>query len=270
MYSRILVPVDGSPFSEQILPFALAIARATGAELDVARVVADLPDQQEAKEHTESLAARVGGKALCIVSSDDVASTIRAEAERVPGTLIALCTHGRSGAMEAILGSVALRMLRQGGAPLLVYRPVSSAAGGADEVSKVRTVIVPLDGSPTSESIVPQAAELARWLGARLMVVSAIEPSQRVSDLVTSGDVLESSYVHGKAADIAERYGVEVGWEVLHGDPKEAIPSFLRTQPNAVLAMTTRGRGAIETAIVGSVTAACLRGSGVPVFTRVA
>lgn len=267
MYKRILVPVDGSPFSEQILPFAADIARSSGAELDVVRVVDDLPDQPDAKEYTESLATRVGGKGLCIVSRDDVAETIRTEAERVPGTLIALCTHGRSGAMEAILGSVALRMLRSG-APLLVYRPGSSAATGRTEPSKVRTVVVPLDGSPTSETIVPQAAELGRWLGARLIVVSVVESSQRISDLVSAGDVMESGYVHGKAVDIAERYGIEVGWEVLHGDPKEAIPSYVRTQPDAVLAMTTRGRGAIETAIVGSVTAACLRGSGVPVFTR--
>lgn len=268
MYKRILVPVDGSPFSEQILPFAAAIARSTDSELAVTRVVVDQEDQQQATQYAESLAAPIGGKGQCIVARGDVANTIRAEAERVPDTLIALCTHGRSGALEAILGSVALRVLRSGGAPLLLYRPGTGAATERDEPSKIETIIVPLDGSSASETIVPQAAQLGRWLGARLLVVSVIERTPQISDVVPAGDVSESGYVHGRAVDIAERYGLEVGWEVLHGDPKEAIPAFLRTQRKALLAMTTRGRGAIETAIVGSVTAACLHGAGVPVFTR--
>ena len=77
-----------------------------------------------------------------------------------------------------------------------------------------------------AEAIVPQAAALAKWLGARVVVVSAIEPSMQRDPNVLSGDVQESGYVSGRARDIAERYGVEVGWEVLHGDPKKVtLPS---------------------------------------------
>ena len=38
MNQKILVPLDGSAFAEQALPWALRIARHTGAELDLVRV----------------------------------------------------------------------------------------------------------------------------------------------------------------------------------------------------------------------------------------
>jgi len=39
MYKLILVPVDGSSFSEQVLPHAAAMARSTGAQLLLLRAV---------------------------------------------------------------------------------------------------------------------------------------------------------------------------------------------------------------------------------------
>ena len=79
---------------------------------------------------------------------------------------------------------------------------------------------------------------------------------------------MESAYVHRQASNIQRDHGMHVGWEVLHGDPQEAIPQFVRSLPNAMLAMTTRGRSAVQSALLGSVTAAALREGGVPVYTR--
>ena len=128
--------------------------------------------------------------------------------------------------------------------------------------------MLPLDGSAASESIVPQAAALAKWLGAKVVVVSVIDSSVRLDPNIPSGDVMESGYVQGHAREIARRYGVPVGWEVLHGDPKEAIPQFVRSLGDAMLAMTTHGRTGLSSVMSGSVTAQCLRDAGVPVFTR--
>jgi len=43
MYERVIVPLDGSPLSLQVLPFASAIAGASGARLDFVRVAG--PDE---------------------------------------------------------------------------------------------------------------------------------------------------------------------------------------------------------------------------------
>ena len=265
MYTRILVPVDGSTFSEQLIGPAAVLAKATGAELALLRVVGNAEDYEAARLYVEGLAAGAGAKAICTSASAGVAAAIREEAQQVPATLLAICTHARGGAMRAILGSVALEVLRGLGAPLVVFRPDPT---GPAAPSKIGRVVLPLDGSDVSEAIVPQAAALAKWLGARVVVVSALEPSMQRDPNVLSGDVQESGYVSGRARDIAERYGVEVGWEVLHGDPKKVIPHFVRGLGDAMLAMTTHGRTGFQSVVTGSVTAQCLRDAGVPVFTR--
>jgi len=265
MYTRILVPVDGSTFSESLINPASLLAKATGAELALLRVADDAKEQAEAQKYVERLAADAGATALCKVAQGSVATAIREEAKRVPGTLLGISSHGRSGARQALFGSVALEVLRGLGTPLIAFRP---PAQGVVKLSRVSRVVLPLDGSALSESIIPEAATLARWLGARIVVVSAIDPAVTLDPEVRAGDVQESGYVNTKARQIRDTYGIDSGFEVLHGDPKEVIPMFVRGIGDAMLAMTTHGHTGLRGVITGSVAAHCLRDSGVPVFLR--
>lgn len=268
MYTRILVPVDGSSFSNQILPLAGTIARTTGASLALFRAVARNDGLAEADDALRSLAVSCGAEAICTEVQGDVAEAILQEAERVPGTLVAITSHGRSGVMRAVLGSTALNVLRTGRKPILVYRPREQAPGSAAAGGPIERIFVPLDGSPLSESIIPQAVELARELKARVVVVAVVEPARSGAPGLEGMDVLESNYVHSQATAITKAHGIDAGWEILHGDPEKAIPEFVRNYPASMLAMTTRGRSAVTSALLGSVTAAALREGGVPVFTR--
>lgn len=268
MYTRILVPVDGSSFSNQILPLAGTIARTTGAQLALYRAVARSDGVAEATSALRALADSCGAHAVCTEVQGDVAEAILHEAERVPGTLVAITSHGRSGVMRAVLGSTALNVLRTGGKPIVVYRPREQAPGSAAAGGAIERIFVPLDGSPLSESIIPQAVELARDLKARVVVVTVITPAVSGASGLEGLDVVESNYVQSQAAAITRRHGIDAGWEVLHGDPEKAIPEFVRNYPASMLAMTTRGRSAMTSALLGSVTAAALREGGVPVFTR--
>lgn len=263
MYKRILVAVDGSTFSEQILPYVSWLHGKTGVEVALLRVV-DRPDElPQARAAVAALALGVPATPLCTVNGGGVARTILDEAARVPGTLVAITSHGRSGLMRAILGSTALDVLRTGHEPIFVYRPQDAARTGPVAIERI---VVPVDGSALSESMLPLAGELARWIGARVVVASVLDPS--AGQELPAGDVQESNYVHVHASRLAQQFGLDVGWEALHGDPKESIPSFVRSLPNTMLAMTTHGRSALQSAIVGSVTAASLRECNVPVFTR--
>lgn len=266
MVKRILVPVDGSRFSEQLIAPAAQIARATGTPLALLRVIERADEQAEAKRYVDALAVPAGAEGLCRqASTDGVAAAIGDEARRLPGTLVAMCSHGRSGAMQALFGSVALQVLRSLGEPLVVFRP---QADGPPALSRVGQIVLPLDGSELSETIVPQAAALAKWLGAKVVVVSVLEQSARPEPGVPASDVQEANYVRSKAREIAERWGVPVSWEVLHGDAKQAIPDYVRGLGDAMLAMTTHGRTGLRSVLAGSVTAQCLRDAQVPVFTR--
>lgn len=268
MYDRILVPVDGSAFSEEVLPYALGIARAGGAALSLIRVVDQDAEQAEAARYVGALAAELSADGLAPVARGDRADAILAEARRVPGTLVAMTSHGHSGLMEAMLGSVALRVVRTGGSPVILYRPKGASVEGGREPVRINAVVLPLDGSQVSEAMAAQAAGMASWLGAELTVVSVIAPEQRLAADIAAGDVMESSYVRTRAEEFATRYGVRTSWEVLHGEPADAIARFLDGRRDALLAMVTHGRRALETAILGSVTAGCLRKCAVPIVTR--
>ncbi|MFP5406273.1 MAG: universal stress protein [Gammaproteobacteria bacterium] len=270
MYERLLVPVDGSAFAEEMLPYALGISRATGAGLALLRVVDQGGNHAEASRYVETLAAEVAAEGLCLASSGDAATTILEEAARVPGTLVAMTSQGRSGVLEAVLGSVAMKVLRGGGAPVLVLRPRADRSGSSRDPVKMERIVLPLDGTPRAEAIAAQAGEVARWLGARLVVIEVLGPRARVADGLPGGDVMDSSYVHSRATALGKQYGIEVGWEVLHrAEPADAIADFVGRDRGTMLAMVTRANVAPLTAArLGSVTSACLRKAGAPLLMR--
>lgn len=271
MYDRILVPLDGSRFSEEMIPYARGLSAALDVPLALLRLVAKAGEQDEATKYVRAVAATHGAEGLCQLAQGDIADAILEEAGHAAGTLVAMTSHGRSGLMEAMVGSVALRVLRGSkGAPILVYRPTGKGSA-ADAELRIRQVVLPLDGTELSEGMAAQAAELARRLDAELMVVVVIDPKAAKSgDMPVSAMMkgLESGYVRSNARDFATRFGVRVNWEVLYGDPAESIAGFISGRQDAMLAMATRGRSALETALLGSVTAGCLRHAGVPVLMR--
>ena len=167
------------------------------------------------------------------------------------------------------MGSVALRIVRTGGDPVILYRPRGAAVEGRRQATRVNTVVLPLDGTQVSEAMASQAAGMALWLGADLVVVEVIAPDIKLAADIPTGDVMESSYVRTRAEEYGTRYGVRTSWEVLHGsEPAEAIARFLDDRRDVMLAMVTHGRRPLETAILGSVTAGCLHRCAVPIVTR--
>lgn len=139
---RILVPLDGSPLAEEALPVATWIARTTGAELDLVRVVSPVlptagiydgmgysPDlltsiQDAARSYLADVAG--GLKDKVAVRTELLLGApphqLLAHMKDTPAELVVLASHGRSGVIRTALGSVADRMLH-GPAPVLVLRP---------------------------------------------------------------------------------------------------------------------------------------------------
>ena len=79
-------------------------------------------------------------------------------------------------------------------------------------------------------------------------------------------DILESSYLHRLAAEIQAVHGIEAQWEVLHGEPGDALCRYLKDVPETLLAMTTHAHGAAKRVVLGSIAASCVRHAGVPLL----
>lgn len=272
MYERIVVPLDGSSFSEEIIPYAKGLAAVHGTELVLVRVVEKESDKVFAADYIDELAATHNAHGLCLVDSAGAALALLEEAGRRPATLLAMTSRGYSGLAEMFLGSVAQRVMRGASEPVLLYRPTGAPDPKPHPV-KITSVVLPLDGEAHSEAMGSHAAEFAHWIQAQLEVVSVIG-SVTKADLGETSDSemasMETSYVRSKANELAKRYDVQINWDALHGDPVEAIVSRVAHRRDVIVAMATRRTGPLDAAVLGTVAGGCLRKAGVPVLMRLA
>ena len=151
MLDSLLIPLDGSEFSEHTLPFARSVAKASGAQVHLAHVHVPHPpedlllnpqfqfegvdmgeyDQEyrsEEKEYLEVVAARfedqTGVPVVQTLLDGDVRESIQAYADEAHTDMILMSTHGRTGLSRFWLGSVADDLVRHLALPILLIPQV--------------------------------------------------------------------------------------------------------------------------------------------------
>jgi nucleotide-binding universal stress UspA family protein len=158
MYRRVLVPLDGSPVAEAILPFIERIAGPLDMEIVLVRVVpltslgameltrqagAEEPfiKEQEARQYLEPLAEGLTAKGVRAdgrVRLGHPPAEIVAVAKEVGADLIAMTTHGRSGLGRLLFGSVAEEVLRSAPVPVFLMRMTEAALGSGAPAGRNR------------------------------------------------------------------------------------------------------------------------------------
>lgn len=266
MYKRILVPLDGSAFAEEVIPVAARLAKQVGADLTFVRIVGSPADMVDAEAYIGDLAPVWSAEGLAAVTHGNISETIMGEADRIPHTLTAITARGRSGMGTAMLGSVARQYVQDSHDPVLVYRPRGKK--GAEKAKRIRSVVLPLDGTARSESMIPQAVEWARALDAYLILVQVLEDTGMSGPYLDGTDLKEDFYLRGHADDIARTYGVRAEWDVLHGNPVHALAAYLTRRKNVMVVMATRTQPALRAAVLGSVTSGLMHRVSVPVVVQ--
>jgi len=145
MYQRIVVPLDGSKLAEEALPDVERLARLVDAPLYLLRVVdlTQLPwygqfggameyvaseqalaaDDEAAATYLRTVADRLTASGLAVVTEVRRGPTSRVLiAATMPGDLIVMASHGRSGMTRWFLGSVAEEILRHASVPILLVK----------------------------------------------------------------------------------------------------------------------------------------------------
>lgn len=145
-WRRLLVPLDGSPLAEAILPIAARMARGLSLEILLLRAVRDDPprvveagrhiviDQtaqrtREAEEYLQGVADRLSAAGLRVrttVRAGDAAREILAGAREGEADLIAMSTHGRGALGRLLHGSVTEAVLHRTDLPVFVVRAAES------------------------------------------------------------------------------------------------------------------------------------------------
>ncbi len=149
MYQKILVPIDGSPTSDQGLAEATGLAREMGSKMRLIHVVDQLSIMtsmagsmtftSEALEAMKKAGEEVLQKARAAVTQESivvdtrlldnfngtVSDLVAKDAREWGADLIVLGTHGRRGVRRVLLGSDAEQILRSSQVPVLLVRAQS-------------------------------------------------------------------------------------------------------------------------------------------------
>jgi nucleotide-binding universal stress UspA family protein len=187
MLRTILVPQDGSVLAEQAIPYAVRLARSTGATIVLVRATAASPlpgadagvTERAAIARAEAelgaIADRLRDDGLTVnthVFYDAADTAILTAARQEDADLIVMSTHGRSGLNRWVYGSVADAVMRAAPVPVLLVPATCTTTWAAERPLRL---LVPLDGSAIAEAALGPVGELATALGAELLLTQVVE-----------------------------------------------------------------------------------------------
>ena len=295
MFSRMLIPLDGSKTAEKVLPHARRLASVAPVTVELLGVV-EITDiagdiasneapyaealireaERNSTEYLETLAKTFrNGKVRCNVEQGRPEDIIIAAAAADKGTLIAMATHGRSGVTRWLLGSVTEKVLRGTVNPLLVVRaPGDSKTDGEAVLS---SVIVPLDGSEIAETVLSPVAALAKALDLQVILVRVYGlplaayggDDYYVPDYLELKDQIKDEaddYLKSTGSLLRQQGVAEVSTVIIEGSAADAIISLARKTPNNLVALSPYGRSGLQRWVLGSVTEKVVRHCDDPVL----
>ncbi|MCG3140992.1 MAG: putative universal stress protein [Anaerolineae bacterium] len=142
-----------------------------------------------------------------------------------------------------------------------------------------RKILVPLDGSETSEAVLPHAAALAKCTGARITLLRVItQPmyeavfgdmtlhrTSAAPDTMNSRSHAEG-YLQRVVFDYFENNDDAVAYDVCAGPVAETIMEYAASIEADLIAMSTHGRSGLARMMIGSVADEIVRRSNLPVL----
>jgi len=299
MVHTVRVPLDGSEFAEQALPYAMAIADGAHAVLQLVQVhalygVKDSacswmpfdPDEDAAFKRQEQSYLNEIARRPCVplglvvrsaVVAGMAADGILAHARAKAADLIVMTTHGRGPLSRVFLGSVASELVRRAPIPILLIRPRQGVLKPG-RTPTLQRILVPLDLSAQAEQILGPATELAHLTGGSLTLLHVLEPSHAPGSAgcscapqLAQGNPHECrAKVYAYLNDIAERLrkqSLQVHTRIVVGShAASVILEEVQAQLCDLLAFATHGRGGYNRLLLGSVAEEVLCGASIPVL----
>ncbi len=207
MFDKIIVPLDGSEFSEEALPYAVKLANTLDAKLILVNVtelpflVKDTPEREmrvvnQGESYLEDIADIINDENLGLHIDPKKVQTISvygdpnqeiAKTAQLEGAnLVVMTTHGRGGISRLMLGSVATAVVKRASIPVVLIKPIETSHPKLWEEIMNKTsptfatdnnhILLPLDGSTEAEAAIKPAIEMAHKLQAKIYLLEMIAP----------------------------------------------------------------------------------------------
>ncbi|MFC1979156.1 universal stress protein [Chloroflexota bacterium] len=291
MYDRILVPLDGSELAEVSLPYAEEFAVKMGSEITLiylSRSEKD-PSFRNRKEYLNKMLNSTKSEMNKLLEKSESETKIESAvivghaaeeivkyADKEDMSLIVIATHGRSGIKQWAMGSVASKIITATRRPIMLIR-AKEASPDIRNKGTIKKLLLTLDGSKESESILPHAIEIATYFKPEVVLFQAISlayPTYTADAFayVTYSDqqmdAMKASALDylAKTGAIFEEKGIKTAYEVRFGSTADEIINYADEIGADFLAMTTHGRSGIGRWLFGSTTVRVMKGGNTNLF----
>jgi nucleotide-binding universal stress UspA family protein len=292
MYTKILIPLDGSAFAEAALPLALEVSRRTGADVHVATVLEPVTSfayegwEGAAVEWTNNylegvlrrIEGQAGGTVTHAVLSGHTVEMLQGECEAHGIDVVIMASHGRGTMSRLWLGSVADGFIRKASVPVLLVRPDDGAEPEPSFERTFETVLVPLDGTDQSEQALNHAIELGELFEAAYHLTRIVSypvdlsspylphTAQLNQEILDDARQAAADYLEAHAERMRRR-GLRVTTSVgVDAQAGHGILSEAEAVGAGLVAMATHGRKGLSRVILGSAADKVLRGLNVPLL----
>ena len=255
MFRNFVVPVDGSPASFDALPVAARMANEIGGTVELVAVHnhADVTFVNDAVERElQRLRPTTVKPCRFVMTGESVADAITDIVRSRPKTTVVMSSHGH-GRSAIVLGSTTNDVLRAVHGPIVVVGPNC-------DIDRAGTLsgsfVVPVDGSPRTEAVLPIVAAWAVEFGGTPWLVHA-----------TTEPEGGHSYLDGLARQLRHEISAAVEFAVLHDEHAAcAILAFAESTHASSILLSTHGRTGLALLRSGSVASEVVRRARCPVL----
>jgi len=289
---RILVCLDRSSFSEVCLPYAVSMAKTFGSEITIAHVLQphyehgapQITDaigweisRQEARayleRHQELTAQALGRPVSTRLEQGHPAERIVGLAREVGADLTMLGSHGEGGVTAWSLGSTVQQVLAVTRGSVFIAHSSSAAP-----IVEPKRILVPLDGSLRTESVLPAAARISSAYSAELLLVHVVQEPVASSVLRTGEELELAMELAARLEASAKRYLDGIRDRLLHEVPavrtlvvrhaneRQCLLDVAQHEHAELIVLSAHGLACDPARSFGSVTAHLLTHSLVPLL----
>src|SRR5688572_29371113 len=191
MLDHILVPLDGSPLAECVLPHAIAIAKAFNAHITLVQVLEQPPaslrlpkadpldwylEKSAAALYLENMQSRLEKSHVSVQTvllEGNAVERIVELAHTSQADLLILSGFGETSANDGGVSSIVQHILQRVRTSTLIIRTSQPATVVTDDL-RYQRLLVPLDGSQRAGAALTMAASLGEAYEAELLLVHVV------------------------------------------------------------------------------------------------
>lgn len=274
MFTRLLVPLDGSGLAESVLPVVRRLAQILPCTISLLHVIeknapsnihgdVHLKDAPEAEAYLDEAAERLRALGLNVdmhvhtAPQGDVPKCIAEHAVELDQDLIVLCSHGSGGVRRFVFGSNAEQVLTHGSTPVLLVQ--ATTRGSAPGFGPER-ILALADNTPATRPALEIGSQLASAARAELHLLAVVPTLASMSaEEAAAGRLMPRAtkevlqwaaeetaiYLRGEVESLREK-AVRAGGRVERGDAGAAVVAVAGEIHADLVILAVRGLAGIS------------------------